>query len=78
MHTNKIMNMFSDKANNLCNKVMKQTCKQVRFASVVYVILIPCIKEYKAADLYHDIWGSLYPSNLDLRNSHLEIVSESR
>ena len=56
MHTNKIMNIFSEKINNPCNKVIKQTTKQVRFASVVYVILIPCIKEYKAADLHHDLW----------------------
>lgn len=78
MYTNKMMNIFSDKIYNPNNKVTKECVKQVRFASIVYIILIPCIKEYKAADIHHDIWGPLNPSNLVRRNSHLDIVSESR
>jgi hypothetical protein len=77
MHPNNIKNIISQNVDDLYINDLKHRNKQVRFASVVHVVLIPSINEYKAADIFHDIWGSLYPSNLDLRCSHLKIVSGS-
>lgn len=31
--------------------------KKVKFDTIVYVILIPSIKEYKDANIFHDVWS---------------------
>ena len=76
MYIYKTKSALSKKNNNHhCTNVLNPVNKQVKFATIVNIVLIPCINEYKAANLYHDIWGSLNPYNLDLRNSHDVIIS---
>jgi|SaaInlStandDraft_2_1057019.scaffolds.fasta_scaffold78491_3 hypothetical protein len=37
---------------------ISHTKKKVRFFSIVQVVLIPCIEEYKMADIAKNIWMS--------------------
>lgn len=80
IHTKNIMNLLLNKFDNhdVNNLKQKQKQKQVSFATIVFVVLIPTIDEYKSANLFHDIWGSLYPSNLVLRDSHFDTELESK
>ena len=48
-----IKNIITNPVNKLTSKIKN---KKVKFDTIVCVVLIPSIKEYKDANIFHDIW----------------------
>ena len=55
-------NRNSDKssASTTVNNETLLSKKRVSFCNIVKVTLIPCIQEYKDADLFSSLWGGRY------------------